>query len=199
MYVLLMSEDPYKLEIPEVFYSDAEGKPFERCQVCDKYLLEPGSSYMIEKAFRNYEGYDFNSTIFEYAICMDCYAKIQKSMSSESVQNLQKYYMQVMAERQNQPILIDVNNFKIEDWTKKCFFKGDSVEGMEEYQLVAQFNGDGMVLNIPPMVVGDRAIEEMAGLLSNDTLGEIDGFRQQFLGPDPEIEELFNTKKLLLI
>ena len=33
-----MQNDEFKIEIPEQFYSDAEGKPFENCQVCGKFL-----------------------------------------------------------------------------------------------------------------------------------------------------------------
>ena len=120
-------------------------------------------------------------------------------MSKESIQNLQQYYMQIMAEKGNKPIMIDVGNFNLNDWISTCFFKGDRIEDLSEFQLVAQFNGNEMVLNIPPMVVGEWAMEEMANLLSDETIDEIDGFRKQFLGPDPAIEELFSGKKLLLI
>lgn len=194
-----MQGDEYKIEIPKLFYSDAEDKPFENCQVCGKYLLESGNSYVIEKAFKHYKGFDFNTTIFEYAICLPCHEQMQQSISKESLKNLQQYYMQIMAEKAGKPIVIDVQNFKIEDWITNCFFKGDRVEDMGEFQLVAQFNGSEMVLNMPPMVVGEKAMEEMAGLLSDETIDEIDGFRKKFLGPDPAIEALFSGKKLIMI
>lgn len=197
--VNVMDEQEYKIEIPHQFYSDSEGKAFEHCQVCKKYLLQEGTSYVIEKAFKNYKGYDFNSTIFEYAICLNCHGDIQKSMSKESLQNLQAYYMEVLAERGNQPIVINVNEFKLDDWMSKCFFTGDSTDGMEEYQVVAQFNGPKMVLNMPPMIVGEAAMEQMSALLSNSTIDQMNGFREQYFGPDPELEELFSGKKLLLI
>ena len=194
-----MQGEEFKIEIPRLFYSDADNKPFENCQVCDKYLLEKGNSYVIEKAFKNYEGFEFNTTLFEYAICLDCHTQVQQSMSEESLKNLQQYYMQIMAEKGNKPIVIDVGNFNLNDWLSNCFFKGDSIKDMNEFQLVAQFNGNEMVLNIPPMVVGERAMEEMADLLSAETIDEIDGFRKQFLGPDPAIEELFSGKKLIVL
>lgn len=194
-----MEGEEFKIEIPKMFYSDADDKLFENCQVCNKYLLEKGSSYVIEKAFKNYEGFKFKTTLFEYAICLDCHGQVQQSMSKESLKNLQQYYMQILVEKGNKPIAIDVANFNLNDWISKCFFKGDSTEDMNEFQLVAQFNGSEMVLNIPPMVVGEKAMEEMSELLSNETLDEMDGFRKQFLGPDPAIEELFSGKKLILI
>lgn len=193
-----MQNQDFKLEIPKQFYSDAEGKPFENCQVCGKFLLDEGTSYVVEKAFKNYKGYDFNTTLFEYAICLDCHAEVQKSMSEESMKNLQQYYMRIIAEKGNKPIVINLNNFRLDDWISKCFFTNDDVKSMGEYQLVAQFNGSKMTMN-PPMVVGESAMEQMAELLSNETIEEMNGFKQQFLGPDPELEEFISGKKLILI
>jgi hypothetical protein len=194
-----MQNQEFKIEIPEKFYSDADGKPFENCQICGKYLLNEGTSYVVEKAFKNYKGYDFSTTLFEYAICTHCHTKVQKSMSEESMRNLQQYYMRKIREKGNQPIVINLNDFKLDDWISKCFFSDEPVIAMDEYQLVAQFNGSKMVMNMPPMVVGEAAMEEMAGLLSNETIDEMNGFKKQFLGPDPELEEIISGKKLILI
>ena len=194
-----MNNQEFNIEIPERFYSDAEGKPFENCQVCGKYLLDDGTSYVVQKAFKNYKGYDFSTTLFEYAICTDCHTKVQQSMSKESMRNLQQYYMQILAEKGNQPIVINIDEFKLEDWISKCFFTNSPVQSMQEYQLIAQFNGSKMLMNMPPMVVGETAMEEMAGLLSNQTIDEMNDFKNKFLGPDPELEEIISGKKLILI
>lgn len=194
-----MQNQEFKIEIPEKFYSDAEGKPFEYCQVCGKFLLAEGTTYVVEKAFKNYEGYDFSTTLFEYAICTDCHTEVQKSMSEESMRNLQQYYMRIIAEKGNKPIVISLDDFKLDDWISKCFFTDDSVSSMQEYQLVAQFSGSKMVMNMPPMVVGEGAMEQMAELLSNETIDEMNGFKKKFLGPDPELEEIISGKKLILI
>ena len=194
-----MQNQEFKIEIPKQFYSDAEGKPFENCQVCGKFLLDEGTSYVVEKAFKNYEGYDFTTTLFEYAICLNCHSEIQKSMSEESMSNLQNYYMGVIAQKGNKPIVININHFKLEDWISKCFFTNDVVKDMAEYQLVAQFNGSKMTMTMPPMVVGEAAMEAMAELLSDDTIDEMNDFKKQFLGPDPELEEIISGKKLIFI
>ena len=191
--------EEYKIDIPDRFYSDAEGKPFENCQMCGKFLLTEGTTYVVEKAIKNYKDYDINSTIFEFAVCIDCHTKVQKGMSDESLANLHRYYQHIMAEKGNQPIVIDVRNFNLDDWLSKCFFKGDDVKEMNEYQLVAQFNGNKMLMNMPPMIIGEKAMEEMAELLSDKTIDEMNGFREKFLGPSPEIEELIYGKKLIMI
>jgi len=191
--------EEYKIDIPDRFYSDAEGKPFENCQMCGKFLLTEGTTYVVEKAIKNYKDYDVNSTIFEFAVCIDCHTKVQQGMSDESLANLNRYYQHIMAEKGNQPIVIDVRNFNLDDWLSKCFFKGDEIKEMNEYQLVAQFNGNKMLMNMPPMIIGEKAMEEMAELLSDKTIDEMNGFREKFLGPSPEIEELIYGKKLIMI
>ena len=191
--------EEYKIDIPDRFYSDAEGKPFENCQMCGKFLLTEGTTYVVEKAIKNYKDYDVNSTIFEFAVCIDCHTKVQQGMSDESLANLHRYYQHIMTEKGNQPIVIDVRNFNLDDWLSKCFFKGDEVKEMNEYQLVAQFNGNKMLMNMPPMIIGEKAMEEMAELLSDKTIDEMNGFREKFLGPSPEIEELIYGKKLIMI
>jgi hypothetical protein len=189
----------FMIDIPEQFFSDSEGKPFEHCVVCGKNLLEDGTQYVIEKAMKNYEGYAFSSTVFEYAMCLDCYQEMQKGMSQESMQNLQQYYQDFLTARGNQPMMINLNNFDLKDWLSRCFFKEKPVNEMKEYQLIGQFNGRHLVLNTPPMAIGEEVMEEMAGLLSEKTKGEMDRFREQFLGPPPEIEELIYGRKILLI
>lgn len=195
----MQHHESYKTEIPPKFYSDADEKPFEFCKVCGKSLFQEGVSYVVEKAIKNYPGYDFSSTIYEMAICIDCHQEIQKSMSEESMQNMQKYYQSVMANRGNQPLYIDLRTFDVEEWLKNCFFKGGAIADMEEYQIVAQFEGNKMLLNTPPMVIGSVAMNEMSDLMSDKTVDDMNGFKQQFMGPSPEIEELIYGKKLLLL
>lgn len=195
----MMESDNYQIEIPERFYSDADGRPFEYCKVCNKYLLDEGTSYVVEKALKNYDGYDFYSTLFEYAICTSCHSNIQKAMSEESLRKLQEYYMSVMAGKGNQPIVINIADFKLNDWLSKCFFTGDSIEHMNEYQLIAQFKGSKMIMNTPPIIVGEGAMEQMSNLLSDQTIDEMNGFKHKHFGPDPELEEFIYGKKLLLI
>ena len=89
--------EEYKIDIPDRFYSDAEGKPFENCQMCGKFLLTEGTTYVVEKAIKNYKDYDVNSTIFEFAVCIDCHTKVQQGMSDESLANLHRYYQHIIA------------------------------------------------------------------------------------------------------
>ena len=54
-------------------------------------------------------------------------------------------------------------------------------------------------MNTPPIIVGEAAMEEMSTLLSDETIDEMNRFKKEFLGPDPELEEFIFGKKLILI
>ncbi|MAE07999.1 MAG: hypothetical protein CL661_04485 [Bacteroidetes bacterium] len=194
-----MDQKEFKIDIPQRFFSDVSDSPFENCNICDKYLLENDVPYVVEKAVKNYEGHKFSSTIYEFAICQDCHVNMQKSMSEESLQNLQGYYHKVMSAKGKEPLVIDIQNFDLDNWLSKCFFDGNEIEAMNEYQIVAQFKGRQLVMNTPPIIIGENAMKQMAGLLSDKTTDEMNGFRDKFLGPSPEIEELIHGKKLILL
>lgn len=187
------------VDIPEQFYSDGDGKPFDTCVVCGKNLLVEGTRYVIEKALKNYGENHYSATLFEYAMCLDCYEEMQKGISEESMRNLQEYYQKVIQEKGGPYITIDLADFDMNQWLSKCFFKDKPVSEMKEYQLIGQFEGNHMIMNTPPMAIGEEVMEEMSELLSEKTKGEMDRFREQFLGPPPEIEELFKGRKLIFL
>lgn len=187
------------IDIPENFHSDSEGKPFETCLMCGKDLLKADTTYVVEKAMKNYDNYKFSSTIYEYAICSECHMNMQSKMSKESLANLQEYYKNKITESGKQAMAIDLRTFDLNSWLSKCFFTDKPVEEMKEYQLVAQFKGNKMLLNMPPMVIGEEILDDMAHLLSNETIDEMNGFKEQFLGPPPEFEEFIYGKRLILI
>lgn len=187
------------IDIPDMFYSDGDGKPFENCIVCGKNLLDGQTTYVVEKAMKNYEDYHVSSTMYEYAMCSHCHEDIQKSMSKESIRNMQNYYQDMVLKSGKSTMMIDLRTFDIKTWLSKCFFTETPVTEMKEYQLIAQFKGNKLLLNQPPMIIGEAIIGDMADLLSDKTIDEMNGFKEQFLGPPPELQELIYGRKLILI
>jgi hypothetical protein len=187
------------IDIPESFFSDGEGKPFETCLKCGKNLLEDNVTYVVEKAMTNTNDFKFSSTVYEFAICTECHLEMQNRMSKESVENLNTYYQDKIAEIGKQSVAIDLRSFDVKQWLSKCFFTDKPVQEMKEYQIVAQFRGKKMLLNMPPMVIGEEIMEEMAAVISTKTKEEMDGFREQFLGPPPEFEEFIYGRRLIFV
>ena len=194
-----MSQKEFKIDIPQRFFSDVTDEPFKYCNVCDVDLINSEVPYVIEKAMKNYDGHEFSSTIYEFAICHNCHSKMQQSMSKDSIQNLQKYHADVMTKKGSGAIMIDMNNFDMDNWLSTCFFEGSEINEMKEYQVVGQFKGNKLIMNTPPIIIGEKAMSEMAKLLSDKTTDEMNGFRDKYLGPSPEIEEMIYGKKLILI
>ncbi|PLX11751.1 MAG: hypothetical protein C0598_07375 [Marinilabiliales bacterium] len=120
-------------------------------------------------------------------------------MSEESIANMQAFYQQKLMEKGKQIMTIDLRTFDINEWMSKCFFTEKSINDMKEYQIVGQFRGNKLLINQHPMIIGDEIIDDMANILSDKTIDEMNGFKEQYLGPPPELEELIYGRKLIFI
>ncbi len=186
-------------DIPSVFFSDKDNAPFQRCQVCDVSLLESGREYFVEKAFRTYPDFSARDTVFEYAICLQCYAKIQDQISRESIHRIQNYLSQwVQATlRPGNPTYSSPDD--PEAGLSTCAIKGTPIHALREYQIVGFFRGGAIVPGIQPYAIGGDVIDEMTELLSAKTRDEIDGFTDRYFGLPPELRNLFLDNPLVII
>ncbi|OJJ15840.1 hypothetical protein BKI52_36590 [marine bacterium AO1-C] len=190
---------PDMIEIPEIFRNSLDKKPFERCISCDKYLLEDGTPYVIEKTIRNYKEHNVSDVIFEYAICMNCMANMRQAMSKESLEKMEQYFMSQVDPLERQLQLLNNETLNIEPWISHCMIKGTAREALDEYQICCQCDGKNIVFTIMPYMVGGQAMEEMAELLSAKSRGEIDDFMDNNFGLPPELEKELGDFKYVLI
>lgn len=181
-------ENESQIEIPKIFHNYSTGTNFERCIECDTYLLDGKTEYFIEKAIKSYKDFTATDVIFEYAICANCAEKMRKRMSSESMASIQRYFsekvdfvrrMELMQASPNNP----------ESWMSECLVKNTNAGQLEEYQIYAHCRGNHLVTSQMPYLVSSAALDEIANLLSNETLDELDGFMNQHFGPPPELME----------
>ena len=187
------------IKIPKKFYSTETDLPFTNCVSCDKYLLQPNSPYVIEKAVKQYPDYNTTDVIFEYAMCMDCYQNLHNTMSLESKSNIEKYFNANVDLKERRTNLIKAKELSIEDWTSNCIIKGTHVSELTEYQIACQCDGEYLLFTNMPFLIGNAAMDEMMNLLSNKTIGEINGFRDKFFSPDPDLRKLFDEPKFVFI
>lgn len=190
---------PEMIEIPEIFRSSLDKKPFERCISCDTYLLDEGTTYFIEKAIRNYKDHGVTDTIVEYAICMSCMEGKQKAMSTESLQRLQEYFLAQVDPLERQLLMLNNETLNVEPWIERCIFKGTHKSELNEYQLQCQCSGKHLVFSYMPCMTSGEAIEEMAELLSPKSRGEIDDFMDENFGLPPELKKELGDFKYVLI
>lgn len=187
------------IKIPKFFYSTVTDKPFSNCISCDKYLLSINTPYVIEKAVKQYQEYGTTDVIFEYAMCMDCYQNISGTMSIQSRKNIENYFSKHVNLNERRKKLLENDEINFNDWTSKCIIKDTPVDKLSEYQVVCQCDGTYMLYTNMPFLIGNVALDEMMQLLSNKTIGEINGFKDSFFSPDPDIQKILDEPKLILI
>ncbi|MCB0283401.1 MAG: hypothetical protein KDF60_12535 [Calditrichaeota bacterium] len=195
-------EKPVLIDIPKQFYSDAVNRLFSNCLNCNRFLLEENTEYIIEKAVRRYNDYDTNDTIFEYAICMKCHSEIISVYSESSLKSIQNYFQTNVNFQERQRIInekIEQGKLDIQDYTSRCLIKGTPINKLNEYQIGCQCIGNKMLANNMPFLIGNEAMDELSQLLSNQTIGEMNRFIDEFLGLPPDLRKLLKDSGVLIL
>ena len=204
---------PERIPIPEIFHSADTRAPLERCLVCERPLLDTTEEYLIEKAVRQYPEYEVKEVIIEYALCLDCHADMQNSISDDSKHSLETYFLENANLHQRIVSLMadssppdadpypDANPCKeaatdpgdaaeeppqLEKWLDRCIIHGTPMKKLKEFQLVGHCIGREMLLTHMPLIIGGPAMDEIIHELSNETLDELGGFRDEYFGLPPE-------------
>jgi hypothetical protein len=193
------NEPVHLSKIPEMLFSSETSKPFENCMMCNQFLLKAGTGYMIEKAVRQIADMNVREVIFEYAMCHQCAAKMNETLSVESRERIGRYLIE-----RTDPVL---RRFKllttdqpleIVPWIENCAVKDTPISRSKEYQIVAECNGENLVFNFFPIALSVEALDEMSMLLSPKSRGEIDDFIGKYFTGPPEVSEILK-KKLVII
>ena len=168
----------YFAPVPEIFWSFETGKPFRKCSVCNRDLLEPGTNYLIEKAFQRQE------TIFEYAICMKCHGELFKEVSQQSQKLFENYFHEHVDMEQRSRELLQLYGMNHREWLSHCMIKGTSAVSCEEYQIYGMCIDTDLVFMEMPFMISSAVIEDLLVLLSDQTKGFLDNFADRVLGID---------------
>lgn len=183
------------LEIPNDFFSDVDDKPFIECKVCQRDLTNGDVPYSIEKAYKRVDN-ERDITLFEIAICIPCAQKQSENMSKES----QAYLMNIMG---NSSFLEKRSHLWETDWRKdwksSCIFSDEGIHLNDEYHIVGHFQGNKIIQNMAPFVIGQDFIEKIQENLSAETKDEMNRFGEQFLGPDPTLRALLSDHQIVFI
>lgn len=180
---------PERIAIPEPFHSsDADG-PFEQCLVCDRSLLGGSTEYLIEKAYRQYGEYGVRETIFEYALCMSCHREMLEGFSEASKRDTAQFFQQHANLMERASRLLSTEAEAIDPWLDRCSLYDTPAEDLREFQIVGHCVGDEMLLTHLPMLIGGDAMDDLTACLSNETIDELGGFRDEYFGLPPELEQ----------
>ena len=185
------------IPIPDAFRSSETGQLFDRCLMCNTFLLDAGIPYMIEKAVKQHPEMNVVEPIFEYAMCMNCAMKMHEALSIESRQRISAYFQSHVDFEQRHLELIEKTD-DMSRWIGTCIIKKTPIAQSGEYQLVAQCNGRELMLTGMPFALSLSAMEEMTSLLSTKSLGEIDDFIGKYFSGPPEVAELLKKKFVMV-
>ncbi|MEM7548994.1 MAG: hypothetical protein AAF363_04940 [Bacteroidota bacterium] len=186
------------MEIPKKLYNYHTNKPFEFCLKCNRFLLDGKVDYLLEKAFRNHSEYNVEEVIFDYAICMDCAMDMTNDLSRESLASLQRYFSEnVSMDRMNN--LPQDPTQRMNHLMNTCLLKGTEKDDTPEYQLIARCRGNRILTDIaPPYMICSQAMEELNNVLSAKTIDEMNGFKDNFFGGPPELEDILKKPVILV-
>jgi len=179
---------PERIPIPESFYSVETEEPIAQCLACDTSLLDGSTEYLIEKGYRQFEAYDVQETVFEYALCMECHAEMRQSFLEVSKRRCQAYLSEHMELAHRTRMLLGDESPDPEDWMQRCIVHDTPREELEEYQVMAHCRGDQMLLTHLPLLMGGPAMDALAERLSDETIDDLGGFRDEHLGLPPELK-----------
>lgn len=166
--------------------------------VCEKELIASNSDYLIEKSFKRYPTYQTQEVLFDYAICMDCAMKLKGEISTSSSQKMEAYFEERYDIEERGLMLEEKDLYSVGDLYERCALKNKQQKECTEYQIIAQCAGDKMVVNLFPQMICDDAMNEIADLLSEETLGFFDDFTNKYFGIPPELESK-SSRKLIFI
>ena len=185
------------IAIPPDFYSQSTDAPFSHCICCDTSFRENGQEYIIEKAFRRYPRFELSDTVFEYAMCFECLLLLQRQMSETSLRSVEAYFDE--APDLKDRLYLPQESVELASRLSHCMIKGTPIEELSEYQILGLCQYDFMLVGPFPYMIGGEAMDEIAALLSNKTLGEIDGFMDKHFGLPPELRKLFLDNPAMFI
>ena len=180
---------PKRVAIPSLFYDEGTGAPFEECLVCDRPLRDGSTEYVVEKGYRSFEAYDVQETVFGYALCMGCHASLSESFSAASKRRCQSYLRDRVDLQARTATLFGEEPVDPTRWIQRCIVHDTPKEELREYQILAHCQGDDLLLTHLPLLIGGPAIDQLVQRLSNETLDELGGFRDEYFGMPPELKQ----------
>lgn len=177
----------FSQDIPEEFYSSENQTPFTECSCCGNSFGD--DYYFIEKAYQKTYDLSKHELTFEYAICRRCKEDMMKSLSKESMKNIQQFIQNMDVKIQHES---DVN-IDSQYMLQHCISTGENKENLKEYHLVGIFKQDKLVQL--PMLYGSTFIEQYSELLSEETQGFFDDFFNHITILPPALAKILDEEK----
>ena len=125
---------------------------------------------------------------------MDCAEMLRKELSKESLSAVDDYMIDNARFQERSEELKD-QEYDLDKWLDRCLVKDNSRQDQDEYQIYGMFEGDKMLQNLFPYMMSGKALEEIQELLSAETKGEMERFKDKYFTIPPELEPFFRDPK----
>ena len=175
------------IDIPKQFHSLYHEGPFPRCVDCDRDLLNEPTQYFIERVFRGSE------PICEMAMCLDCREQIAEELSEESMQKMKMFTDERFDPHMRLEQAGEWDPDCVERWIDHCALNKTPKSECREYQLLGFCIGNQMAVDILPLMVSGKAIEEMQRMLSKKTRERLGQVIDDYFGMPPEFADNPNS------
>lgn len=166
------------IPIPEELWSFEKGEPMQRCFLCDCDLFEPGTNYLIEKAFKAEE------VLFEYAMCFGCREKLQGELSQQSLKLINNYFEEHVELEKRWMDFLEAYGTDYPRWVERCMVKDKPRFECSEFQVYAWCVDESLVFTGFPYMLSSDCIDDILELLSEESLGVINDFSEKIFGID---------------
>lgn len=182
---MVLKLEPHErwIEIPFQFHSLYHDGPFTKCIDCESDLLNDSTPYFIERVFRGTE------PICEMAMCLACRGKIGEELSRESMQKMKIFTEERFDQAMRAELTSQWDPSNIEPWIDHCALNKTPRSECRDYQLLAFCVGDRMVVDVLPLMVSGKAIEEMQRMLSKQTRERLGQVIDDYFGMPPEFAD----------
>ncbi len=171
------------IEVPKVFFSEKENRPFSKCSMCGGHLNE-FEVYFVEKAFRKNIQNHQHELVFEYALCNHCLEETRTELSQESRKNIELYFKLYVDIAERNDKLLSKNHIDLNEWISECIITGKPIDEEDEYIVGGAILANRLILDGMPYALSEKAILEIQELLSKKTKDFLDGFQKKVFPPD---------------
>lgn len=180
---------PNLVPIPKLFHADLTGAPMDKCISCECNLLDGNTNYVIEKAIKPYDGFNSYSTLFEYAMCLDCMDSYKSRISPESMERINQYFADQIDWEGRKKIIAEDARLDLGQWLGRCVVKDLEARNVAECQVYAHCIGGHMIMGDYPYMISGVAMDEVVELLSPETFEAFDRLKDELIGPS-EFQDL---------
>jgi len=170
------------IPVPEPFHSFLSGEMFDCCMMCEKYLLDDGTQYHVERAFVQGE------PIYEFALCLVCVDQLMSELSKESLVRLEAHFEERVDFDDRRNHLLKVSNTDVEPWIERCILTGKLRSACRSYAIYAHCDGPDLLFAYHPYMISEEGMTQLSRLLSKKTRDRLDDFTDEFLGLPPELK-----------